>query len=280
MEKTAVYDADLQVEAYFFQGYLQPFPVHFHPYYVLGLIEEGTRRLVCKKEEYFLKPGDVLAFNPGDSHTCTQSSGALCYRSVNLPMEALLNLSERTGGKRGPLPVFPETVVQDTEAAEQLRSLHRLIFQRAGAAEKDDALLALLSGLLKTRAAVPVDCRGEVNAVCAYLACHVTEHIQMEELGRQVGLSSSALLRAFTRAKGVTPYRYLEALRVSEAKKLLESGVTPAEAALRAGFFDQSHFTRYFTRFIGLSPGAYRNIFVPSVNETEEEEESYGTSKG
>ena len=36
----------------------------------------------------------------------------------------------------------------------------------------------------------------------------------------------------------------------------------PAEAALRTGFSDQRHFTNFFTRFIGLSPGTYREIFT------------------
>ena len=75
-------------------------------------------------------------------------------------------------------------------------------------------------------------------------------------------MSKSALLRAFAREKGVTPYRYLENLRVGAAKRLLEQGVPPAEAALRTGFSDQSHFTNYFSRFIGLAPGAYREMFL------------------
>lgn len=63
-------------------------------------------------------------------------------------------------------------------------------------------------------------------------------------------------------SKGVTPYSYLEKIRIGEAKKLLEQGFPPIEAALRTGFSDQSHFTNYFNRFIGLSPGVYREIFL------------------
>ena len=61
--------------------------------------------------------------------------------------------------------------------------------------------------------------------------------------------------------KGVTPYRYLETIRINEAKKLLSEGVPPVEAAIRTGFSDQSHFTNYFNQFIGLAPGTYREIF-------------------
>lgn len=36
---------------------------------------------------------------------------------------------------------------------------------------------------------------------------------------------------------------------------------------MRTGFSDQSHFTNYFSRFIGLSPGAYRDIFLKREDE-------------
>ena len=51
-------------------------------------------------------------------------------------------------------------------------------------------------------------------------------------------------------------------MRVNEAKKLLEQGVEPVEAAVRTGFADQSHFTNFFKGFIGLTPGQYREIFT------------------
>lgn len=65
--------------------------------------------------------------------------------------------------------------------------------------------------------------------------------------------------------RGITPYRYLETIRVNEAKKLLSNGVSVLDAAIRTGFFDQCHFTNYFTRFIGLAPGVYRIYMVPVI---------------
>ena len=90
---------------------------------------------------------------------------------------------------------------------------------------------------------------------------HLAEHIGLAQICQSVGLSKSALLRAFTRDKGLTPYRYLENIRINAAKKLLAQGVSPLEAAMRTGFADQSHLTNYFSRFIGLTPAAYREIF-------------------
>jgi transcriptional regulator GlxA family with amidase domain len=53
----------------------------------------------------------------------------------------------------------------------------------------------------------------------------------------------------------------LETIRINEAKKLLSNGVSVLDAAIETGFSDQSHFTNYFTSFIGLAPGVYREIF-------------------
>ena len=64
--RTVVFDTDLQLEAYQFQGIMQKFPNHFHDYYVIGFIEQGKRHLVCNNQEYVLNTGDMIIFNPHD----------------------------------------------------------------------------------------------------------------------------------------------------------------------------------------------------------------------
>ena len=90
--------------------------------------------------------------------------------------------------------------------------------------------------------------------------------IYLDQICHLEGLSKSTVLRAFTKSKGVTPYSYLQNIRIGEAKKLLEQGLPPVEAALQTGFSDQSHFTNYFNRYIGLAPGVYREIFLMKEN--------------
>ena len=90
--------------------------------------------------------------------------------------------------------------------------------------------------------------------------------IYLDQICHLEGLSKSTLLRAFTKSKGVTPCSYLQNIRIGEAKKLLEQGLPPVEAALQTGFSDQSHFTNYFNRYIGLAPGVYREIFLMKEN--------------
>lgn len=276
--KTVVYDEQLRLEAYHFQGIAQPFPNHFHEHYVLGLVEEGERCLVCKNREYLIRPGDMLLFNPGDSHACAQEGGGtLDYRAINCTRETMLDLAQEVTGRRT-LPGFSQSVIQDREAACCLRSLHELVMAEEEGFEKEE-LLFLLASLLIGRYGQPFaccipECGEEIGRVCALMEERFAQRLTLEQLCRCAGVSKSTLLRAFTRAKGVTPYRYLENIRIGAAKKLLEQGVPPVEAAMATGFSDQSHFTNYFSRFIGLAPGVYRDIFSEKRETGEKQNEA------
>ncbi len=269
--RTVVYDDELHIEAYRFEGIVQPFPNHFHEYYVIGFVEDGERVLWCKNKEYTIKKGDVLLFNPGDSHACVQSDdGTLDYRGINITKEIMLNLAEEVTGKRE-LPGFSQNVISDEEVACYLRPLHELVMKGSSEFGKEESLILLVSLLIQKygqpfESCIP-ECRDEIEKACAFMEQHYAERIYLADIARCAGLSKSTLLRAFAKSKGVTPYSYLENIRIGKAKKLLEKGIPPIEVALQTGFSDQSHFTNYWSRFIGLSPGIYREIFIDKDTE-------------
>lgn len=268
--RTVVYDDELRIEAYRFEGIVQPFPNHFHEYYVIGFVEKGERCLSCKNQEYVIKKGNIVLFNPGDNHACVQSDeGTLDYRGFNISKDVMLYLAEEVTGKRE-LPGFSENVIYDEEVACYLHPLHELVMKGSCEFGKEESLLLLLSLLIQQYGqpfenCVP-ECRDEIERACAFMEQHYAERIYLDQICRHAGLGKSALLRAFTKSKGVTPYSYLENIRIGKAKKLLEQGMPPIEAALQTGFSDQSHFTNYFNRFIGLAPGVYREIFLDRKN--------------
>ena len=118
----------------------------------------------------------------------------------------------------------------------------------AGELRREEAFLLLVGRLLERCGGCPrppEEVRPEVRAVCDYLEAHCDRRITLEQLSTLAGLSKYHLLRCFTRQKGITPHRYLETVRVNRARALLEQGATPLDAALRAGFADQSHFNHF-----------------------------------
>jgi AraC family transcriptional regulator len=83
----------------------------------------------------------------------------------------------------------------------------------------------------------------------------------LTELAAAVGVHPAHLARCFRREYGQTVGEYARALRLEwAAEQLALDGASLAEIALRAGFADQSHFTRAFRRHAGVTPGRYREL--------------------
>jgi AraC family transcriptional regulator len=91
------------------------------------------------------------------------------------------------------------------------------------------------------------------------LHARFTEPLRAGEIAREVAVHPAHLARAFRQCFGVSMGSYVRRLRLEwVARELVESEVALAGLALAAGFADQSHFTRAFKRYCGLTPSAYR----------------------
>lgn len=89
----------------------------------------------------------------------------------------------------------------------------------------------------------------------------VPEQPTLTELAEVVGVHPVHLARSFTREYGMTVAGYARTLRLDwAAQRLIEGDCTLAEVAATAGFADQSHFTRAFREYAGVTPGCYRAL--------------------
>jgi AraC-like DNA-binding protein len=93
----------------------------------------------------------------------------------------------------------------------------------------------------------------------AIISANLGGELQIADLARECRISASHFQRAFRTSTGVAPHQWLLQRRVDEARtKLRDLRLSLADVALACGFADQSHFTRVFARFEGLSPGRWR----------------------
>ena len=187
--RAAVYDDRLRMVAYRLEGIARPFPNHFHEYYAMGFMEDGERVLSCNNREYTIAKGDVLLFNPGDSHACVQrGGGTLHYRGFTIAREVMLDLAEEVAGSRE-LPGFSQNVIHDEEAACRLRSLHELVMKGSGEWGREENLLRLISLLVRRygqslESCVPA-CREEIEKACAFIERHYAVQLPGECTNRQ-----------------------------------------------------------------------------------------------
>ena len=79
-----------------------------------------------------------------------------------------------------------------------------------------------------------------------------------------IGASSSSVVHHLKRETGKTFTQHLNAIRISEAKRLLAYTNLPiSDVGFRCGFADQSYFTKAFRREINLTPGQFRRLLDP-----------------
>lgn len=265
--RVIIRDNDLRIEAYRFEGVTQKFPNHFHEHYVIGFIERGTRYLAAENREYIVDSGDMLLFNPYVPHTCWQmDGGVLDYRCLNIEADVMSDAAEEITGRRF-APHFREQVARRDALVPVLRELHTMILDGGCLLRKQELfyifMADLINGFAEESALRGSNCESkEIADICGFIDSNYTRNITLDELAALSGRGKYSLLRLFSKEKGITPYKYLETVRINRAKELLEQGEPLTETALRTGFSDQSHFTNFFKKFIGLTPKQYGNIFT------------------
>ena len=87
------------------------------------------------------------------------------------------------------------------------------------------------------------------------------EPLKVAQIAAQVGVHPVYLATAFRQKFGVTVGEFLRQLRIEHAcAELVKGDLSLAAIALRAGFVDQSHFSKVFKSHLGTTPARYRSM--------------------
>ena len=101
--------------------------------------------------------------------------------------------------------------------------------------------------------------QGLVRRAMTYIHAHYSDPLNREEIAEHIGISADYLTDCFHQELGITPITYIRRYRIRRACELLrDSDESITQIALAVGFSDGAHFTRAFTREVGVSPRTYR----------------------
>lgn len=239
------------------------FPRHAHDGYVIAAVTGGIEEIGLPGHAVRAGPGSVVLINPEVAHTARAGAPegwayATLYASRDLIAEVASEI-----GTLGGTPGFTADVVTDPQGARTITEVHRAA--EGGNALAADTLLRGVVARMLTRHAGPLPARtvrgaggADAAAARAVLEERMADPPSLEQLAAELGTSPFALLRAFRDRYGMPPHTWLTDARVRRARRLLDAGTAPAEAAVTVGFTDQPHLNRHFTRIVGVPPGAYR----------------------
>lgn len=91
-----------------------------------------------------------------------------------------------------------------------------------------------------------------------YINDNFIEIKTVKEIADKFFISTTTLLRNFNKYLRITPKKYLEQLKLSNAVKMLNKGSTVTEACFNSGFSDVSHFIVLFKKEFKTSPFKYK----------------------
>jgi AraC-like DNA-binding protein len=236
------------------------FPRHSHDQFGIGIMTSGAQRSWSVIGQVESEAGDVIMVNPGEIHDGTPVNGvARGWRMLYLD-PALVAREIPDDPKGAELIVRP--VARDPRLAGEVVQLFTQVENPAsdGLAAEESLVRCLMCvlhrhGVHGRRAAV-----GSPPVMKAIRRLNAAPEVptSLAELAALSGVSRFQLLRGFAREVGTTPHAYLVQRRVRLVRQLLAAGRSPADAALLAGFADQSHMTRAFVRHFGITPARYK----------------------
>lgn len=105
----------------------------------------------------------------------------------------------------------------------------------------------------------------ELSPVIRFIEENYAETISMKSMAKMAGLSATQFNVRFQSVLRMSPTDYVLSRRIQDAQKRLVESMEPiAQIGIDVGFVDQSHFTKRFHRFTGMTPLGYRKRFRQS----------------
>lgn len=236
---------------------------HTHENFVIAAITEGVEVFHHGGGDQYAGAGALALVNPDTPHTGRAGvPEGWRYGAVYPSPEVVAEIAAETTVIRG-TPGFVSPVLDDPYTVGLVHQVLRAA-DEGNALAADTLLRVAVTRLLRLNGG-PLP-RREVRTAGARTAARARAVLEermsgpptLEQLAADLGTSPFALLRAFRDAYGMPPHTWLTDARVRRARRLLDAGTAPAEAALSVGFTDQPHLNRHFARIVGVPPGAYQ----------------------
>ncbi|MCI3207832.1 MULTISPECIES: AraC family transcriptional regulator [Pandoraea] len=260
------------------------FAPHWHDAYTFACIVAGAERYAYRGGEHVADAGSVAIIHPGEVHTGARETdfgwryrvfylpvGFVqgVHRQLANPLAGPIAVSTAQGGNGGhdsigdAMPWFGENVIYDAQAMYRLLEAHRLLQLGADPLLAESVLIEAVSMMLVRHAQARVPALAthrdavRVETMKARLSADLTESLSLTALAEAVELSPFHAARLFSRETGLAPHAWRNQLRLVRALPALRAGASATDVALAQGFNDLSHFTRYFRRAFGVSPGKW-----------------------
>lgn len=238
------------------------YPLHTHDTWTVLIVDAGAVTYQLDREEHGALRRSVTVLPPHVPHS-GRSATASGFRKRVLYLDAD-ELPTDLIGRAVDGPTLTDAALRGA-----IERTHRSLRHPGDELEAESRLVVVRRRLerhLRRIDLAPAKRDGTVARRLRDLLDARTETgVSLAEASGILGSHPAHLVRSFGQEFGLPPHRYLNGRRLDRARRLLLDGLPAAQVAPLVGFHDQSHLSRHFKRFLGVTPSAYaRSARSPS----------------
>ena len=130
-----------------------------------------------------------------------------------------------------------------------------------------EELLYMIIGDLVAGCSQPVeyeqiDVSDVIKRACEYIERHYASNISLCDLSSFTGFSKYHFIRMFTKEKGISPYRFIECTKMTEAKKMLKAGEDLSNITYQSVLAAKATLLIFFKKYAMVTPKQYSSFIT------------------
>lgn len=212
---------------------------HFHDTYSISIIISGECDTEIDFKKYIFKKDDIRVINPYEIHEVYPSS----WEHINFTLSSY----------------YVHTILQNDLIYKFNNFINNDILAKkllnADKNDIDQIVKYMAQNHLKNKSKNFYNKEDKFYKAIAYMYQNANrQDISLDKIAIFINISKYHFLREFKKRFSITPYRYLQNIKINNAKKMIRYGLPFSEIALECGFVDQSHLINSYKKFYGHTP--------------------------
>lgn len=254
-------------------------PAHGHEFFEIGITLKGCASHLEGSSKQILNKGSVYCVPAGTEHAiCTEKIWTVyniylfpmtfmsCFLDRDLPSLRILKyfLLKICGAqhKTGYFSLS-ETALQTINDLCFLADSYPFPDAPSFSLYRGHCILNIMLILAEETASLYPDYNLHFDTRMLQISHYIAANLQLPlqklltDLSASLSLNKQYINRIVKKETGVPVSNYIQHCKIEKSIHLLHTGVSVSEAACATGFYDPSHFRRYFYKYTGITPADY-----------------------